>query len=688
MAAHQVSRFFSSNNFHLSYKNPLLFSFQTMHCFSAYKRKLNCSSSGGLVTSSVPIKVNECSYNNKSKFFIFPFLNKYSSFKYFATISSKQINSSNNVEEGKKRDKESCKVANNNTISFDYQVLKDKSSFDLLRTSVIFSLCKIDFLVKNANNLINLLCKTIGDKNTSILIKYLLYNHFCGGVNQRELLKTTKKLTQLGIGSILNYSAECDLSQCSKITAERLQEILNANYLNFINSIDHASFTENSFCAIKCTAITSPSLLNKATLLLRYIHNTFAVLIGISDIDNSVCTSHSLLLNSSVNLSNILDTLKGNHPNNANIESVHMIGYFESLYNNILNSNTNKDKATNDHFCKDEGGISYLNWMKFFSPDNIDDELLSKFALLNNNNYNIKRSEENVTTTHVTCLTSEEKHQWKQFLNRLNELVLHANSFNVNKISHVSLEMSKSSIDKTASTEVYNKNERYNVKLLFDAEQTFFQGAIDFAIWKLQRKFNKDTPLVYNTFQAYLKDTKCRLGCFILSSFVDDFKMGIKLVRGAYMSEEKTVAKKNNTTCLINDTIEDTHRMYDSCVDFFFDKLSDKNAEILLGTHNAQSIRRSILSLRMRGMDDDNNKWNTNFNCKVIFAQLYGMCDHYTLSLVLNNFKAYKFVPFGPVDEVIPYLLRRIEENASVLSNASDEIKLSVKQLCSRCNLL
>ena len=142
---------------------------------------------------------------------------------------------------------------------------------------------------------------------------------------------------------------------------------------------------------------------------------------------------------------------------------------------------------------------------------------------------------------------------------------------------------------------------------------------------------------------------------------------GAKLVRGAYMVSERERAKQLGYDDPIQPNIESTHKSYHACVTAVLDNID--NARVMIASHNEETVEFVVKEMV-------NRNWTKERSDRVYFAQLYGMGEHLTFTLGANGYKAYKYLPFGPVSEVIPYLLRRSIENASFLGGAVKERQL------------
>lgn len=213
------------------------------------------------------------------------------------------------------------------------------------------------------------------------------------------------------------------------------------------------------------------------------------------------------------------------------------------------------------------------------------------------------------------------------------------------------------------------------IRLLVDAEETRVQPAIDHLVSELQQSFNAiektNKPIIFNTYQCYLKDTSERLRSDVEHAQRFKYHFGAKLVRGAYMESERTRAATANLPSPIHDSIEQTHACYNQAVEYLLEQSIDRpsniSIDVMCATHNQQSIEKAIAAMDKYGVDPSSNT--------VCFAQLYGMCDHLSYNLGRSGYRAFKYVPYGEVQEVIPYLIRRARENSSITGGCSDELE-------------
>lgn len=205
-----------------------------------------------------------------------------------------------------------------------------------------------------------------------------------------------------------------------------------------------------------------------------------------------------------------------------------------------------------------------------------------------------------------------------------------------------------------------------NMSVFFDAEESWIQDAIDHLVWLMMRRYNKKRVVVYNTFQLYRKD---RLQ-FLIDSYdraqKAGFLLGAKLVRGAYMEKEGERAAAMGYENPINSSKHATDDMYNTALRFCLDHLD--TMAVCNASHNAESNVMMVEIMERKGIPANHPH--------TLFSQLYGMSDNITFNLANAGYRVAKYVPYGQVRDVIPYLIRRAQENTSVTGDAGRELKL------------
>jgi proline dehydrogenase len=204
------------------------------------------------------------------------------------------------------------------------------------------------------------------------------------------------------------------------------------------------------------------------------------------------------------------------------------------------------------------------------------------------------------------------------------------------------------------------------VPIMVDAEETWIQKTIDLLALNMMRKFNKQKAIVYNTYQLYRHDKLQSLKDDHAIAVKEGFILGAKLVRGAYMEKERRRATEMAYECLIQPDKLSTDKDYDAAVNFCTDNIA--KIAFVAGTHNENSCR-----LLAEQLDE---KSITHNNSHVYFSQLLGMSDNLSFNLADAGYNVAKYVPYGPVKAVLPYLFRRAQENTAIAGQMSRELGL------------
>jgi proline dehydrogenase len=204
------------------------------------------------------------------------------------------------------------------------------------------------------------------------------------------------------------------------------------------------------------------------------------------------------------------------------------------------------------------------------------------------------------------------------------------------------------------------------VRLFIDAEESWIQDTIDQLANKAMEKHNITETYIYNTYQLYRNDILANLKKITEEAKSKHFKVGAKLVRGAYMEKERERAHEENYAEPIHLTKEEVDNDYNLAIDFCLENRD--SIAICLGTHNEYSCKYLV-----EGMEKMKIKHNDS---RFYFAQLLGMSDNISFNLAKAGYNVAKYVPYGPVDAVMPYLFRRAEENTSMAGQSSREYKL------------
>ncbi len=206
--------------------------------------------------------------------------------------------------------------------------------------------------------------------------------------------------------------------------------------------------------------------------------------------------------------------------------------------------------------------------------------------------------------------------------------------------------------------------------IYIDAEESWIQGAIDVLVEDAMEKYNSEKAVVFTTLQLYRWDRVDYLRNLIKKASEGNYKLGIKIVRGAYMEKERERAREYGYPSPITASKEDTDQEYNDVLKIIIDNID--LIELCAGTHNEESCL-----LMTRCMAEKNIP---NNHPHIYFSQLFGMSDHISYNLAGYGYNISKYLPFGPVESTLPYLVRRAEENTSIAGQMSQELDLIISE--------
>ena len=210
-----------------------------------------------------------------------------------------------------------------------------------------------------------------------------------------------------------------------------------------------------------------------------------------------------------------------------------------------------------------------------------------------------------------------------------------------------------------------------NVRIMIDAEESWFQDSVDSIAQDLMARYNKNRAIVFNTMQLYRHDRLAFLKESYSAAEKGGYFIGVKLVRGAYMEKENKRAAELGIRSPIHASKELSDKSYDDALRFCIDHI--ERISFCAGTHNEQSTKLlTTLMEKAKIVPGDN---------RIYFAQLLGMSDHLSFNLAAKDYNVAKYVPYGTVNELLPYLTRRAQENSSVLGQTSRELNLLTSEM-------
>ncbi len=370
--------------------------------------------------------------------------------------------------------------------------------------------------------------------------------------------------------------------------------------------------------------LKSDSELEKAHFLFKLIQNEPMVRIGTA-VTNFALKAHLPI--EGLIRSTVFDQFCGGITEEDCIPNIERM-YEKAKVSSVLDYSV-EDKQTEESF--DEGVEKVLNVIRFS-----EEKASIPFAVFKPTGFGRFQLYQKLTEGEV--LSPKEQEEWKRVVARF----------------HV--------VCKTA----YEKN----VPVLIDAEESWKQQAADDLVEELMEIYNKEKAIVFNTLQMYRKGRLEYLKALHQRAHQKGFHIGMKVVRGAYMEKERERAEEFGYASPICDTKAATDKNFDAAIRYM---IEHSNMAIFAGTHNEES---SYLLLELV------KKYKLASNHKSVwFGQLYGMSDHISFNLAAKGYNVAKYMPFGPVRDVMPYLMRRAEENTSVKGQTSRELTLLSKEI-------
>ena len=212
---------------------------------------------------------------------------------------------------------------------------------------------------------------------------------------------------------------------------------------------------------------------------------------------------------------------------------------------------------------------------------------------------------------------------------------------------------------------------KHNVQLYIDSEYSYIQDPIDMLVDELMEKYNLKKAVVFNTYQMYRRGMLNNLKAALERGKEKGYYVGAKLVRGAYMEMERERAHEKGYPDPIMPDKESTDQQYDGALRFCVENID--RMELCSGSHNENSNYLLVDLIKEKALEKNDKR--------IYFAQLYGMSDHISFNLAHAGYNVVKYVPYGPVHTVMPYLFRRAEENTAIAGQSSRELELIRKEL-------
>ncbi|VDM44599.1 unnamed protein product [Toxocara canis] len=518
-------------------------------------------------------------------------------------------------------------------------------------------------LVKNNVAILNVLRKLLGQKLFNSALKATFYGQFVAGENKDEIEPTILKMQKFGVKSILDYSVEKDVSQeeVQKKAFERMDDGGQIKSVSLKQVIGEKTMlqTHRKYDVYKEFADRRQNVVSARSshvfLKWRFAHvcifRTYfyegeeecdrhceifcqsidAVAsatggLGFSAIKVTALGRPALLLKASESIAqtqNFFQAITGSTRENLVLSKISEKDFLQKIQNYGIKTDS---KMVQEWFkmvdFDEDGFVDFYDWAELFDEDK---KLGQMFQV-----YNIKTQK--IEPLFVK-LSEEEEQEFANMVDRVARVVDYA--------------VSK------------------GVRIMIDAEQTYFQPAISRLTMALMRKHNKERGWVFNTYQAYLKSCLHDVQLDMHIARRENFHFGCKLVRGAYMDQERQRAAAIGYEDPINPNLQATAEMYNRVLTRIIqerDLRGPGQVSVMVASHNEDSTRFAVQLMK--------DKCIAPSEKVICFAQLLGMCDQISFSLGQAGYSVYKYVPYGPIEGVLPYLSRRAQENGGMLLKA------------------
>jgi len=535
------------------------------------------------------------------------------------------------------------------------QAYRSKSTWEILRGIIVFKLCSIETLVENNQKLMSLGKKVLGKKLFEKIMESSFYGHFVAGADQVTIQPNIRRLREFGVKAILDYSVEEDISQeeaqkaemesCTPVSGDHPTDD-EGKVADFTKYHYNEGFADRRKKAVARTYF----YMNEA----QCEKNMDTFLQSIEAVSGATKgTGFAAIKVTALGRPQLLLQLS------EAIARVHRyVGAVTGKRGHVVEQNAQPEdlKRRLDRAAKLDPTVqSWLDNMTYDSSGLI--HILPWKGLVEaqkglGDSLKVADLSTGRMQSLVPALTVQEEEMFKNMMRRLH------------------------TIFKVAT--------KLDVRVMVDAEQTYFQPAISRITMEMMSKYNHEKAIVFNTYQCYLKKAHSYLTADLNQAERQNFYFGAKLVRGAYMEQERQRAEAIGYEDPINPTFEATSDMYHKCVEEGMLRMK-KNKTIpgqaskvclMAATHNEDTVRYVIKKMKEHGI-----KRSDRLMC---FGQLYGMCDQISFPLGQSGYSVYKYVPYGPVTEVLPYLSRRAQENRGLIGKTEKEMRLLRKEFFRR----
>jgi len=568
-----------------------------------------------------------------------------------------------------------------------------------VRSYLVFELCTVQPLVRHAPALLAAAKAAVGPGLVAAALRATFFAHFCAGEDAETIKPTLARLRAAGVGGILDYAAEADVAEGgggggAAAPAAHPDAELDANLAETVAGL-RAAQAAGGFAAVKVTALAAPELLARVSEELEAARRAFRALARAARGAPAAGDDDAPAL--------YLDTRLGPDAFAAALAAVAAEHALPALPRSAGGDAAGDAAALFRLLDVDgDGAVSYLDWLDATG-------VVTRAG---------PATDAAAAAAGAAAAAAAARAPSPAALAAA--LGLAARSARPGAPPGAPAAAGLSDADARAWAAVHRRAaelataaRQLRVTVMVDAEQSYLQPAIEAVGVAAARRANRPGgaqwappeyahaaaaaaaaaaaggggaawpyappaalaavnerhapggggayPAVYNTFQGYLRDAPLRVELSIARARRDGFLFGAKLVRGAYMAQERARAAALGYADPIHATLADTHACYHGLAERVLDAVvAPRGGEVMVASHNEGTVARVAAGMAARGL--------APATCGVSFGQLLGMCDATTLSLGRAGYAAFKYVPYGPVLAVMPYLIRRAQENSDVVA--------------------
>lgn len=505
-------------------------------------------------------------------------------------------------------------------------VYKSKSMRDLLRNYFVLGLCSSDFLVRNNDRIMRLARTLLGKRAFKLMMRSTFYGQFVAGENEQDIEPVIRHLQSFGVKTILDYSAEEDVREEEVVEDTRADVERNRNELDYLalgSSLKRYQQSTDFADRRKYLPVARTYFYHGESKCEKNLEIFFKAIEAVANTTGN--TGFAAIKLTALGRPRLLMKLSK------------IIDYMHQI----------------------EGPVGGLERRRAGSLT----EMLERFNSLNQ--------------SHINPLDEDEEEMLFNLMRRVNRIAAYASQVG-------------------------------GARCMIDAEQTYMQPAIDMITMELMRHYNRSEAIIFNTYQCYLRGAYDKVRQDLATARRENFFFGAKLVRGAYMDQERARAAKLGYEDPINENFEATSRMYERILSYLMGEIqhelqlqttqedtggghdtgsltdgsgsgsnsNNRRISIMVASHNEDAVRYTLQQMERRSIRPEHRL--------ICFGQLYGMCDHVSFMLGQAGYSVYKYTPYGPIEEVLPYLGRRAVENHGFLSKLERERALLGSEIRSR----